>query len=136
MYAPNILYKFITRIRSKYKNEKVTLVKFMERDYVRMVRRKSQFEHGYTEKWTREIFQIKKVIVKKPHPLYTLVDLDGKQIHGKFYAEELQKVRLSDNYPIKVIKTRGLGKNTQYLIELPNKKKSWITKEEYHRRKK
>lgn len=122
-------------IRNKFMNEKKSLAKFVEGDFVRMVRRKSQFEHGYTEKWTREIFQIQKVIMKKPHPLYMLIDLNGKSIHGKFYAEELQKIKLRDNYPIKTIKTRGIGSNVQYLVELHNKKKIWITKEEYLRRR-
>lgn len=118
-------------IKDKFKNEKQNFVKFIEGDYARMIRRKSRFEHGYTEKWTREIFQIQKVIIKKPHPLYTLVDLNGKQIKGKFYSEELQKVKLNDDYPVKTIKTRGLGNNVQYFVELQNKKKVWLTKKEY-----
>jgi transposase InsO family protein len=61
-------------------------------DYVRIVKRKALFEHGYTPKWTDEVFKVYKIIERTPYPLFVLKDLKGKEIEGKFYYQELQKI--------------------------------------------
>lgn len=45
---------------AKHRREKDNQPKLNIGDYVRVIKKKPAFEHGYTEKWTREIFQIVK----------------------------------------------------------------------------
>lgn len=124
------IYKNITQ---NHKNEKDTYPVLQEGDYVRIIRKKAPLEHGYTEKWTREVFKVDQVIFKKPYPLYRLVDLKGSNIHGKFYAQQLQKIKIYPDSPIKIIKTRGIGKNLQYLVETANRKQVWLSKVAYEK---
>uniref|UniRef100_A0A1B0DFG5 Integrase catalytic domain-containing protein n=1 Tax=Phlebotomus papatasi TaxID=29031 RepID=A0A1B0DFG5_PHLPP len=68
---------------------------------------------------------------KPPFALYILRDYKNKQITGRFYANQLQKIQ-NDIPPIeKIIKTRGLGKNLQYLVKFSgNVSNKWIDKKE------
>lgn len=126
------IYKYI---KEKHKNEKTRHSSLQKGDFVRIIRKKAPLEHGYTEKWTREVFRVDRVIHKKPYPLYTLRDLKGKNIHGKFYVQQLQKISLYPDAPIKIIKTRGLGPTMQYFVETANQKQVWLTKQEYDKNK-
>ena len=60
-------------------------------DFVRLSTVKGTFEKGYLPNWTREIFEIKGIDRQKPI-MYTVQDLKGQEIQGRFYTEELQKV--------------------------------------------
>ncbi len=64
--------------------------KFKVDDTVRISKKKSIFEKGYTPRWTEELFKI--VDVQATHPvMYKLEDLNEEKIEGSFYAAELQK---------------------------------------------
>lgn len=63
--------------------------------------------------------------------MYKIKDLKGILIEGKFYEDQLQKIKIDGNRPLKVIKTRGLGTSLQYFIETANKKNKWISREQY-----
>jgi len=65
--------------------------KFELGDKVRLSQAKRAFGKGYLPGWTTEIFKIKTRISTHP-PTYEIVDYDGANIAGKFYAEELQKI--------------------------------------------
>ena len=60
-------------------------------DKVRLAVGKGEFDKGYYEKWTKEIFVI---ATRKmgDQPVYYVKDLEGNDIHGVFYRNELQKV--------------------------------------------
>lgn len=108
--------------------------KFRKNDLVRVMRKKSSlFEKGYTEKWSREIFVVDRVIQKTPYPLYVLRDLKNNAIiSGKLYGVELQKINLEkhiDN-PIRILKSSGLGRGLRYLIEMRDGGKKWINADE------
>ena len=47
-------------------DEKTKKAKFKVRDRVRISKKKSTFEKGYTTRWTREIFVIEKVLNTNP----------------------------------------------------------------------
>jgi hypothetical protein len=64
--------------------------KFKVGDRVRIYRYKLHFEHGFTHKYTEEIFKISKVLLTSP-VTYELVDLHGEPIQGRFYTGELIK---------------------------------------------
>lgn len=100
--------------RMRLAKQKQTEVKFLYvGNYVRIIKKKDPLEHQYTERWTREVFQVKKVIDKKPFNLYILKDLKGNEISGKFYYDQLQKINLDRNRIVKIIKSRGIGYNTE-----------------------
>ena len=81
--------------------------KFKSGDLVRMSKYKHIFNKGYTPNWTTEIFRIK--TVQHTNPItYLLIDLNGHDIKGTVYTEELQLVKHPDLYLVeKVIRKKG-----------------------------
>ena len=80
--------------------------------------RNPTFHKSYERNWTRELFRVKSRIPTNPHT-YAVADLVGEPIKGKFYAEELQKVKKGkdDIYEVeKVLKTRVRNGKTEYLV--------------------
>ena len=67
---------------------------------------KNIFVKGYTPGWSEEVFVIKKV---KNTELWTYVinDLNGEEIVGTFYKNELQKTNQKEFRIEKVIKRKG-----------------------------
>ena len=61
-------------------------------DCVRISRKKFIFSHKYLKNWTTEIFQVSKIHYTDPIT-YSLKALDGEEILGKFYKQELQKTK-------------------------------------------
>lgn len=103
--------------------------------YVRIVRNKASLEHGYTEKWTREVFKIIKIIDKHPYPLYVLEDLNGTPLQGRFYKQQIQEISIQPKTIVKTIKVRGLGEKIQYYIQTADNNHEWVGKKEYTDRK-
>lgn len=60
---------------------------------VRVVRRKPIFEPGYTNRWSKEIFRIIKIIEKKPYFFYRIEDSQKRPVREKFYRHELQLIQ-------------------------------------------
>ena len=48
------------------------------------------FEKGFTPRWTEEVFRISKIVLTIPIT-YKITDLNGGEIEGSFYEQELQK---------------------------------------------
>jgi hypothetical protein len=85
-------------------------------DWVRISETKRNFKKGYLPSWTRELFKIVNVLPTDP-PTYRIVDAADEPIQGKFYVEELQKVKQGDVFRIeKVIKTRKRNGKIEYLV--------------------
>jgi|SRR5277367_1299665 len=86
-------------------------------DHVRILRTMQTFDKGYEKKWTEEIFTIYRVY-PTPIIVYGLKDLNGEKIVGKFYRQEVQKVKKPETYRIReVIKTRKRrGNPKEYLV--------------------
>jgi hypothetical protein len=57
-------------------------------DYVRIAKEKKKFEKGYHPNFTEEVFVIDRKLKRNP-VVYKLKDLDGEDIEGVFYKEEL-----------------------------------------------
>ena len=64
--------------------------KFKVGDKVRITKKKSIFEKGYTPRWTEEIFTVSELRYTDP-PTYKITDMNGEEIKGSFYEQELQK---------------------------------------------
>ena len=92
---PESIYNIVKKnnnenVNKLSKNQKKP--KFSVGDRVRIYKYKYKFTKGFVAKWTDEIFLIKNVLPTLP-PTYELVDLNGEDITGSFYADELQASR-------------------------------------------
>ena len=69
--------------------------------------------------------------------MYKLEDLDGEDVKGKFYEEELQKTDLKDFSVIeKIIRKKKVNGKYEYLVKwdgYPEKFNSWISEEQLER---
>jgi hypothetical protein len=82
--------------------------KFNIGDKVRIPVYKNVFAKGFTQNWTLEIFVVSERHVSNP-PTYSVTDLLGETIKGRFYEHELQKIDKKDDDTFiveKVLKTR------------------------------
>ena len=80
--------------------------KFKVGDYVRISKYKNIFAKGYMPNWSEEIFVIKKVKNTVPWT-YVINDLNGEEITGTFYENELQGTKQNEFRIEKVIKRKG-----------------------------
>lgn len=97
-------------------------------DFVRVVRKQNTFQQTFTEKWTREVFRVSKVIQKLPYWMYELQDMNDVKLTGKFYDRELQKISLPPNHIVKVLKTSGLGRTLKKYVLFADGRKQWVEK--------
>ena len=98
--------------------------KYSVGDKVRISKKKTTFEKGYTPRWTEEIFTIDEVLCTEP-PTYKLKDYNDERIQGSFYEPELQKA-IQDIYRVqKVIRNRG-NKILVKWLGYPDSFNSWI----------
>ena len=72
---------------------------------VRISRWKGDFEKGYQPNWTDENFQVRSV-VKHPHTMYELQDVDGEPLSGAFYDTEVQRIRKNEFFVERVLRRR------------------------------
>ena len=98
--------------------------KFSVGDEVRITKKKKVFEKGYTTRWTEEIFTIKKI--QNTNPItYKLEDLQGEEIKGSFYEQELQKTA-RQIYRIEKIIKKEKGKSLVKWKGYSDKFNSWV----------
>ena len=80
--------------------------KFAVGDKVRITKKKRTFDKGYFPNWTEEIFTIS--TIKNTNPItYKISDMNGEEITGTFYEQELQKSSQEVYRIEKVLKTKG-----------------------------
>ena len=79
--------------------------KFKVGDHVRISKYKNIFAKGYMPNWSEEIFIIKKIKNTVPWT-YVINDLNGKEIIGTFYENELQSTKQNEFRIEKVIKRK------------------------------
>ena len=79
--------------------------KFKVGDHVRISRHKNIFAKGYMPNWSEEIFIIKKIKNTVPWT-YVINDLNGEEIIGTFYENELQGTKQNEFRIEKVIKRK------------------------------
>ena len=80
--------------------------KFKVGDHVRISEYKNIFAKGYTPNWSEEIFIIKKIKNTVPWT-YVINDLNGEEITGTFYENELQGIKQNEFRIEKVVKRKG-----------------------------
>ena len=107
----------------RYKTSRLN-PKFSVGDKVRITKKKTVFEKGYTTRWTEEIFTIKEI--RETNPLtYKLEDLQGEEIEGTFYEPELQKTE-QQIYRIEKIIKKEKGRSFVKWKGYPDKFNSWV----------
>ena len=77
--------------------------KFKIGDHVRTSKYKNIFAKGYDPNWSEEIFVVKNTIPWT----YVISHLNGEEINGSFYEEELQKTNQKEFRIEKILKTKG-----------------------------
>ena len=104
--------------------------KFATDDKVRITMQRQPFRKGYMGNWSEEIF-----VVTQRHSTvpvtYSIADLSGETIKGRFYEPELQKVtKIDDVYIVeKIVKTRKRAGKIEYFVKwrgYPDKFNSWV----------
>ena len=80
--------------------------KFKVGDHVRLSKYKNICAKGYNPNWSEEIFVIKKV-KNTVSWTYVINDLNGEEIIGTFYENELQKANQQEFKIKKVMKKTG-----------------------------
>ena len=91
--------------------------------------RNAPFRRGFTVQNTYEIFKISKVDTSQHPPIYYLEDLNGEEIQGAFYREELIPTKLPELYDITVIRKKKINGRVKYLVKwsgYPDQFNSWV----------
>ena len=91
------------------------LPKFKIGDRVRITKKKTIFDKGFTPNWTDEIFTISEIKPTVP-VTYTIKDEKGELLGGSFYEPELQLSR-STTYRIEKVLRRRVrnGQKEEYV---------------------
>ena len=99
-YSPNkAVNKPVKEIFKKlYPNNPVSVASRLNiGDRVRKIRDKAEFEKGYTENWSKQIYKISSVRQSNGICWYKLEDLEGKSLSGIWYYYQLNLVSKNDN---------------------------------------
>ena len=106
--------------------------KYKVGDTVRIWKFKRVFDRGYHENFTTQYFKIRKVKTNLPVVRYELEDILGEKIIGSFFENELVPFEGMEFHRIKVIDSKGKGKNKKYLVHYlgwPEKFNEWVPEE-------
>ena len=98
--------------------------KFSVGDRIRITKKKTAFEKGYTPRWTEELFTISKVLYTDPIT-YRIKDYNDEEIQGTFYEQELQKTNQQVYRIEKIIRKRG-DKSLVKWLGYPESFNSWV----------
>ena len=83
-----------------YPNESISVVcKLREGDKVRKIIEKKEFEKGYTQNWSSEVFIVSSVRQSNTVCYYKIKTLDNKPVPGIFYYFQLNLVARNDTQP-------------------------------------
>ena len=104
--------------------------RFKVGDRVRISKYEDIFAKGYTQNWSEEIFLIKKIRNTVPWT-YVINDLNGEEITGTFYENELQKTNQKEFRIEKVIKKKGDKLYAKWKV-YGNSFNSWIDKKDLY----
>jgi hypothetical protein len=100
--------------------------KFAVGDMIRITMKKDVFRKGYLPRWSEELFTVS-AIQYTDLITYKIKDLNGEEINGTFFEQEMQK-STQDTFRIeKVLKTKG-NKLLMKWMGYSDDFNSWITK--------
>lgn len=105
---------------------------FNKGDIVRVSKSRHVFARGFRRGWSREQFRIVDRYRTTPIPTYSLADLLGEKVTGRFYPYEMTLSNKPEDgvHAIeKILKTRKKGKRTEYLVrwaDYDSRFDSWV----------
>ena len=102
--------------------------KFKVGDHVRIYKYKNIFAKGYMPNWSEEVFISSKTKNTVPWT-YIINDLNGEEIIGTFYEQELQKTNQKEFRIEKVLKRKGDKLYVKWK-RYDNSFNSWINKKD------
>lgn len=115
--------------RLEAKSETKPRLRFTPADDVRITKGLNVFRKGYEPSWTEEVFVVREAYATDP-PTYQLRDQAGEDIMGRFYENELQKVRKSKVFKIETVlkqrKRRGISESLVKWLGYPLTMAAWI----------
>ena len=100
--------------------------KFKVGDYVRISKYKNIFAKGYMPNWSEEVFLVDKIKNTVPWT-YVINDLNGEEITGTFYKNELRKTNQKEFRIEKLIKRKRDNFYVKWKV-YDNSFNSWINK--------
>ena len=110
--------------------------KFSIGERVRITKYKGTFKKGYLPNWTEEQFEVLAIVQEAVPPVYRIQDLNGEEILGTFYEDELQKVTSGGADEVfrveQILKTKKIKGKKYYLIKwkgYPDSFNSWEPEE-------
>lgn len=119
--------------KKKHRKRPQKVFKYKVGDHVRVSYVKSKFARSYQQKWSDEIFTVKRRYTRDGVPVYKLQDSQGSEITGVFYHHEMQIAitRPDQTYRIShIVKTRKRkGQEREMLIHWygwPVSARSWV----------
>lgn len=104
-------------------------------DHVRITKEKSVLAKGYAPNFTHEIFVIRTILENRRPATHKLVDLNGEQVEGIFYAEELNRIANRTIFCESIIELTKSEIKTNQLWHLARMKKGkniWIRDSRLH----
>ena len=109
-----------------------TKSKFQPGDRVRISLARGNFQKGYSQSWSEELFTISRELQTAPRT-YIIKSDDGEEIIGSFYKFELQKVGDEVEFKIDaILKERKVGRGRKEILVkwsgYPDSFNSWIPK--------
>lgn len=122
--------KSSTRVKNEVKRHRLYAFKIGQT--VRVTHIRNVFDREYSQKWTGELFKVKRRFSRDGLPVYKIEDWTGEDVEGTFYEQELQAVNVDENkeyYVDKVLKKRTRRKKREVLVRWlhwPKKYDSWI----------
>ena len=107
-------------------------------DTVRLSHIRRPFQREYDERWTTEYFIVSERDKRENIPYYKVTDIQGDDIKGSFYGNELSKISVDENTKFrieKVIKRSGNRALVKWM-GLPKKFNSYVPLEDVTRYRK
>ena len=97
--------------------------KFSVGDKERITKKKSNFEKGYSPRWTEEVFTVSQIQYTDP-PTYKITDTHGEEIQGTFYEQEIQKTH-QDIFRIEKVIRKQKNRSLVKWLGYPDLFSSW-----------
>ncbi len=100
--------------------------KFAVGNQVRTSHVTGAFTKGYKPRWTQEVFRVRLIKHTDP-PTYLLSALDGEEVDGAFYEEELQLVRPRQRPHVILDRRWNRKGERRVLVKTKGGKRTWIS---------
>ena len=123
------------KLKSKPPKKLPSIYRFDTGDVVRLARYKTAFARHYDEKWTHELYTVVDRSAQRGVAQYRIKSFKNEIVDGRFYHEELERVKVDENTTYKVQdieKSRKRRGKLEYYVKWlgwPKDYNTWIPSE-------